>query len=236
VGALEWARAQDLGLVHFDRRDVEMCGSRAAFGDAADALGIRLGALAMYELERLGIGDVARAHRVIDENIELALALGVTYVYLPSFNASEIRDRDGLARTAELLSYALDASEALTVASENTLSGPQNIELFAMVDNPRLRLLYDTQNPVLCGLDPGELAAQTAHLIGRYVHVKDGVAGEGDAVVGCGTADVPATLAVLCQGGFRGEFVFEGAYGADGPSRLRSDVDGLELALSAFRQ
>jgi sugar phosphate isomerase/epimerase len=236
VGALEWASARELGLVHFDRRDVEMYDSPVVLRDAANALGIKLGALAMYELERLGIEDVTRAHRIIDEDIDLAVALGVTYIYLPSFNAAEIRDRNGLIRTAELLSYALDSTDALTVASENSLSGSQNIELFRLVNNRRLRLLYDTQNPILFGLHPGVLASQTAHLIGRYVHVKDGIAGEGDAVVGCGMADVRATLAILCRAGFTGEFVFEGAYRTYGSSRLIADVNGLDLALSACRQ
>lgn len=236
VEALEWVSAQELGLVHLDRRDVEMYDSPSVLRDAANALDIRLGAVAMYELERVGINDTARARRVIDKDLELAAALGVEYVYIPSFNASEISDHDDLVRTAALLRYALDASGSSTVATENGLGVAEVQELFALVDNERLRLLFDTQNPVLFGIDPSVLARATIPMIGRYVHVKDGVMGEGDAAIGTGLAKVPATIGALCQAGFDGEFVFEGAYRTYGPGRLAADIGGLELALSTCRE
>ena len=88
----------------------------------------------------------------------------------------------------------------MSVASENTLSGAENIELFGIVDDRRACLLFDTQNPVLFGLDPVLLASQVAHLVGAYVHVKDGVSGEGDANIGSGAATCSRRFVCLSTG------------------------------------
>lgn len=112
----------------------------------------------------------------------------------------------------------------MSVASENTLSGAENIELFGIVDDRRACLLFDTQNPVLFGLDPVLLASQVAHLVGAYVHVKDGVSGEGDANIGSGAANVFATLCMLVDRGFNGELVLENNYKEAATQRLDADV------------
>ncbi len=112
----------------------------------------------------------------------------------------------------------------MSVASENTLSGAENIELFGIVDDRRACLLFDTQNPVLFGLDPVLLASQVAHLVGAYVHVKDGVSGEGDANIGSGAANVFATLRMLVDRGFNGELVLENNYKEAATQRLDADV------------
>jgi sugar phosphate isomerase/epimerase len=226
TAALRWCAEQGLVSVHFGAEDIE---DLDAFRETAEALGIELAGFAVRELEWLGLDDLPAARLSVDAAADVIAALGTAYLYLPSFNASEIRSSEDLARTAHLLEYALERTEAqdAVVATENTLDASGLRMLFDLADDPRLRLLFDTQNPALSGMSPPALVAEVVDLLGPYVHVKDGHTGEGDAVVGAGDADVEATLDVLRAVGYDGSFILEGSYSDGDAGRVRADVDAL---------
>ena len=172
------------------------------------------------------------ARAVIDRGLEIARLLEVDLVYLPSFGAAEMHCAGDIARTAQLLCYALQrSSAAVMIANENTLSASDARRLFDAIRDARARLLFDTQNPSFWGHEPVALAAAVADLLAPIVHVKDGHDRKGDALIGAGSANVAATLDALRCAGFRGSFIIESDYRAAPDARVKADQRALRAML-----
>jgi sugar phosphate isomerase/epimerase len=229
--AVRWAAQQGLRAVHLDEHD--LTGGVEALVTAARSCDVRLAGFAVSGLEAVGLSDLARARRTIDVALEQADALSISFVYLPSFGRAVIRTAADLRGTAALLRHALAGSPPTTiVASESSLGADGTLRLFHAVDDERLRLLLDTQNPALHGHSAARLVRALPDRLAPFVHVKDGVASKGDAVVGTGSADVGDTIAALVQAGYTGSFVLEGDYRAAAPERVRADVRELGRLLA----
>ncbi|MGA2322124.1 MAG: TIM barrel protein [Solirubrobacteraceae bacterium] len=235
--ALRWAKHQGFGFVHLDLDDVAGGGRGGvrALRTTATNCGVRLAGFALSSLQTAGIRDRRAARQIIDRGLDVARRLGVNFIYLPSFGAAEIRSEDDLRRTAELLRHALERSDpGMIVASESSLSAEATIRLFDAIGDPRACLLFDTQNPVFAGRDPVALARAVGHLVGPYVHVKDGRSRTADAVIGCGLSDVAATIDALTDGGFSGSFVLENEYRLRASAQAQADQLALKCLIEQF--
>lgn len=221
--ALRWAHTQGFSHVHFDRGDL-VGQDLGAFRALSEDFGLALGGLSVAELESCGVTGYQARDRVKLAAAE-AVALGVDYLYLPSFGAARMRTRHDISATAELLRYALAVCrpEGLTVATENDLSAPELTQLFSLVADDELELLFDTQNLSIRGVDPLAVIELHSNRVRRFVHVKDGTTGLGDARLGSGNARVGESLRALQMGGFRGVFVIESDFRSASPSAVSDD-------------
>lgn len=233
VKALEWASTHGFTFVHLDPDDVQGRRGAVRFRTRADDLSLSLAGLAIKDLERTGLEDPQVGRSAIDRALEVASLLGIGYVYLPSFGAAQIVTLNDLEHTAELMSYALDETvgSALAVATENTLPGNIVRQLLGIVDNNRASLLFDTQNPVIAGLDCVALAEEVGHLVGKFVHVKDGRQALGDTPIGFGRCPLDKTLTALAKDGNHHQYVIESDYRRAGPCRPTQDQRSLEEIL-----
>jgi len=230
--ALALCAARGLRHIHIGSEDAALDDAAEFAAHAAD-LGIEVAGYGVRELERVGIHDMDRAIAVLDAALSTANELKVPLIYLPSFGASEIRDSSSLERTARLISHCLGATDAI-VATENTLDAELNRTLFSFVGDPRARLLFDTQNPCLAGLDPVALVHDLGDLFAPTVHVKDGVdGGEGNAAIAQGAAGVSATLEALRVVGYLGGFTLETDYRSLGMDRVSADIAALDTLVPA---
>jgi sugar phosphate isomerase/epimerase len=237
VRALEYAHSLGFGYVHIDRDDLPSYRQQDVLKlrRASTALRIRLAGFAINRLESVGLADAAKSKRVVEEGVRLASLLGINYVYLPFFGAAQIKSKSDFSHAVELTKYALERSErsSTTVAVEHTLDLFKTRQLFESVGSPRARLLFDTQNPTVHGINAVELVEGVADYIGEFVHVKDGVFNLGDATVGEGRSDVRATLEILISRGFVGGFVLEGNY-LRSPERALEDQRALKEIISSI--
>lgn len=209
---LEWAAEQGFTHAHIDLDDVADC-SPAELRSSSEFAGIEIAGLAVNRLEFLGASHQQAIHSV-QHTIDLAEELGARFVYLPSFAAAEITNRDDLIATAKLLHTAARraAPRSITVATENALPCAELTELFALADDPALELLFDTQNLSYRGIDHHQVLATHGPRIRRFVHVKDGTTRLGGARLGRGNASVRDTIGALTTAGFQGVFVIENDY------------------------
>jgi len=212
AGALEWAKYAGFEAVHFDRNDLAV-GTPAGFRSAADALGVNLAGLSVVEIEHLGIAG-REVRDAVTAAIDMAVHLSVTFVYLPAFGAAALRDGEALSLMANLLEHAVKSAEgtSLTVATENDLDSKELLTLFSLLSGDRVELLFDTQNPVMVGLDPLTLIEMAGHHVKTFAHVKDGVYELGDCRIGDGCARVSESIGALVNAGFDGTFVLESDY------------------------
>lgn len=235
--ALRWARAAGFCLVHLDCRDI-LGSSPQSIVETAASVGVTLEGLAVEQLEVIGYDNMGLAKSAVGTAIEVAMELGVNFIYLPAFGAAEIADAAGLVAIQTLLEYALELTEGTetVIASEMTLVAADIRRLFNTINHPRLRLLFDTQNPFLRGHNPTMVAMELADLIGPFVHVKDGWASMGTARIGKGISNVGDTLTALHRAGFRGTYVIENDYRYANHQIARLDQTLLDELLNKLPQ
>jgi sugar phosphate isomerase/epimerase len=209
---IQWAAEAGYALVHFDADDV--VGGVRVFESSAYAAGVRLGGISVVELERVGLKDLASAFACVDRTLEIARQLAVPFVYLPAFGEADLVEEVDSVAMCEILGHALAATVGteIVIGTENVLPSDRLWQLFERIGDPRLRLLFDTQNPRLRGIDPTSLATQTSEFLGPFVHVKDGIDTLGDCRLGEGIARVGETLRTLLSLRYCGTFVVESDY------------------------
>lgn len=174
-----------------------------------------------------GTAEAARVRSLVDRMLDAAAASGCPLVFLPSFRRSVIDGPGSFERTVEVLTWASDQASARTLllANENTL-GPAGVQsLVEQVDRHNFRLILDTYNLPLAGVEPtGVVAAAAGHLADQ-VHVKDGRAGDTTVAVGAGDGAVGSTLDAMVTSGQDVRFlVLENDYRDGDTDRLSADV------------
>ncbi|MBW4718448.1 sugar phosphate isomerase/epimerase family protein [Saccharothrix obliqua] len=193
--------------------------SDRAFTDVAKALSDR-GVTAVCLASRIGgwarpvtapfDDDLAELDVLLRRCDELGTRL-VRIMSYPNDGLAEPDWRDRVvARVAALAEIA--ASAGVVLAHENcagwaATSADRALELLARVDNPALKLLFDTGNGVAHGYDGFALLERVApHVV--HVHVKDAV---GDRFVppGRGDARVADCVALLRAAGYAGAWSLE---------------------------
>ncbi|GAA4913944.1 sugar phosphate isomerase/epimerase family protein [Streptomyces coeruleoprunus] len=217
MDVLELARRLGVEGVQFDLGGpgrgprLDAAGSVDALRDASAATGVALLGVTANTLNDIGLtapegtAAAAEVRRVLARLLDVAHALGVPLVFVPSFRRSAIDGPEGLRRTARVLAWAAAEAEArgLLVASENVLAPDGAVELADRVGSPAFRLLLDTYNPKAAGLAvPGlvEEATRRGVRFADQVHVKDGVAGtDRTPLLGDGDGEVGAALAAVAR-------------------------------------
>ncbi|WP_424887174.1 sugar phosphate isomerase/epimerase family protein [Streptomyces sp. XH2] len=170
--------------------------------------GVALLGLAVNVLNDIGLTAPPGSRRALDVRrtliraLDAAHRLGMPMVFVPSFRRSAVDGPEALRRTVTVLRWAVTeaAARGLLLASENVLDPAGAAALAEGVAHPRFRLLLDTYNPRLAGLDVPALVAAAAPHWADQIHLKDGAAGSGSApLLGDGDGQVAATLAAVAR-------------------------------------
>jgi sugar phosphate isomerase/epimerase len=200
---------------------------QAALDAGIELIGIGLNPLNEYSLlAPIGSSELKKAVSVIEDAIDVAKFLNIPLVYVPGFNASEMKSNQDIKRTAELLAeLAIRASEQnVTLASENTLSAEQQLRLLEYANHPDLKLFMDIQNPVLFGHNVSELIKQLKEHLCQQMHLKDGKNGVmGNCFFGKGEAHFYQTADMIKVLRLEPIFVFENEYSKNTEKRVKKD-------------
>lgn len=226
--ALRWASEAGFSTVHLDSQDWTSQTDLTSIAEAAQRYGLSLGALAVNHFAQRGYTDMAASRSAVEVGVDVAAQLDVGYLYLAAFGTAEIRNVRDLEGMVQLLAFALELTESTgtIVALESALPAADLRRIFEAVNDPRLRLLFDTQNPSFFGHDSPQAASELADLIGSFVHVKDGTGALGNARIGTGESNLRRTLEAVMRGGFKGTYVLENDY-----TSLTQDVARLDQQL-----
>ncbi|MGW2374568.1 MULTISPECIES: sugar phosphate isomerase/epimerase family protein [Kitasatospora] len=175
-----------------------------------------------------GSQDALRARRVLIRVLDTAHALGAPLAFVPSFRRSAITDRPALERTAAVLAWAAAEAQArgLLLANENDLDPRCARLLVEQVAAAPFRLLLDTYNPRVAGVDAVALIEATHPWIAPQIHLKDGTDGVvARDLLGDGDGPVREALAALTAHGFTPEaLVLENDYRDGDLARLALDI------------
>ncbi len=237
--ALIWAAQAGFRWIHIDLTDVTTNGARELLRES-ERTGVTLAGLSVNYLEHVGL-DSERSAVTVRLALNVARALGVPFVYLPSFGAAEVRTRVDMQATAELLCTAAVEAESsgITIATENSewpiTSRTVPSQLFELVGRDDVELLLDTQNLAQRGIDVLVVVRDHRDRIRTAVHVKDGITELGGARLGAGSAGVAHTVNAVLAGGYDGTFIIESDYRVAAADCAIADQAWLRAAIDRGR-
>jgi len=166
------------------------------------SLNLREGLTSHREKEREEI------RQFIERAIAAANDLGISTILVPFFQEASIGDRRERVRS-ELIGLSTVAEGAgVTLAIETDLNARENADLLGQIDSDSVRLYYDVGNAAWLENDPAE-EIRRLHSHIQMVHVKDGVQGHSDAMLGNGVVDFDSVSSALRDVDFDGWIVLE---------------------------
>jgi sugar phosphate isomerase/epimerase len=176
-------------------------------------------ALAVNTLCDHGMTDPSQrsvVEAIMNRAVEVALALDIPIVQLPSFFKGFITSQDGFLNTAERLKYACACAKGsgVIIASENALTAEEQLTLIEEVGSENFRIYFDTRNPFCM---QGYHSAARLEKLFPYiceVHLKDG-SGKGlenSQPLGKGDSGFFDSLEVLKRHNYPGWLLFENDY------------------------
>ncbi|MFZ5831708.1 MAG: sugar phosphate isomerase/epimerase family protein [Planctomycetota bacterium] len=177
--------------------------------DAATRTGVRIGSLAIGELNRVPLKSDPRAAQWLLESIDVCEALGQSIVMPAFFGKGELdmqnaREIDTVVRS---LRAAADKAEKkrVIIGLENWLSADENMRLIDQVGSPAVKVYYDVGNSTDRGRDIFKEIRQLGKLICEF-HAKDG-----KHMLGQGRIDFREVRRAIDDIGYRGWIVIEAA-------------------------
>ncbi|WP_158843836.1 sugar phosphate isomerase/epimerase family protein [Saccharothrix deserti] len=175
-----------------------------------------------------GTAAAERVRQVVDRALDVAVEIGAGLVFLPSFRRSAIDGPSALARTAEVLRWACAEARRrnLLLANENVLAPPDLRELIEQVGSPALRVVLDTGNLAVSGVDPVAVVREAGPVLADQVHVKS--AADRKPLTSADSAVVEALAEVGRAGVVINALVLENDYRDGDFVRVSADLDWLK--------
>jgi sugar phosphate isomerase/epimerase len=128
-----------------------------AYLDATRRTGLKIGSLAIAEMNRVPLKSDPRAARWLDESIDVCKALGIT-ITMPACFAKGDLDMSKTKEIDHLVGVLRDVApkaqrEGITIGLENYLSAPDNMKIIERVGSPAVKVYYDVGNSTDKGRD-----------------------------------------------------------------------------------
>jgi hypothetical protein len=247
LAGFETAAAAGLDHVHIDLGgpnrgpDLTDIGVLAAFDTASRRFALPITALAVNRLNDLGLTapngskEALEVRRSILHAIRVADCLRMPRIIIPGFRQSLVRTPEDVAKTAEVLRFALGPAQAagITLAYESGLDAERTLQILQAVGQSGICVQFDTGNPAIYGHSAASNWARLADVASPDVHLKDalGVSVEADVPLGDGVAELEFTFAAFARQLRPKSFTLEGDYSDDSGRRIRRDLARLNILI-----
>ena len=155
--------------------------------------------------------------RKLEWLLEQCPPAGIRHCVLPFVDNSRInstKDRQDVLRLFQRLKGTLDRLD-LQIHLETSLGPEEFRSLIEEINNPRVRVNYDSGNSSALGYAAEEEWGAYGNLVGS-VHIKDRLKGAGTVPLGTGHADFDALARCLKKFDYQGRFILQVARGKEG--------------------
>jgi len=191
--------------MHLRERSVQ-----EAYRTASRQTGVRIGSLALGELNNVPYKADARAEQWVQDSVDVAKALGVTNILLAFFSKGDLRnDPEGTKVVIDRLKAVAPKAEkaGVILAIESWLSAEDHVRIIEAVGSPAVKVYYDVCNSTVMGYDIfREMRWLGQQKLITEIHFK-----ENGSLLGQGQVDYPKVRQVLNEIGYRGWIQMEGA-------------------------
>lgn len=197
---------------------------RELYMEEGDKYGIKFPSLAICEFDDYGMTNAfdtekgRKMKEAIDLGIEIAQAMKMEMIMLPSFNDGYIETEEDFQNTVRALQYACDEAKkyGLWITTENLLPMEENLRLVQQTARSNLSCLYDSRNyKSYMNWDPPQmLRGLIEHdLLYPEIHVKDGFGSNpASCYLGEGDTGFAETMRLLHGCGYSGWLHLENFY------------------------
>lgn len=189
--------------MHLRRADV-----RDAYREASNRTGIKLGSLAIGEMNSVPYKSDPRTEAWVSDSIDVAKDLGIQVVLLAFFGKGDLKnDAAGTREVIRRLKKVASKAEAADVylAIESWLSAEEHMEIIEAVGSSHVKVYYDVANSTQMGYDIYREIDLLKDLICE-VHMK-----ENGALLGKGVIDFVKVRRALDAIHYQGWIHIEGA-------------------------
>jgi L-ribulose-5-phosphate 3-epimerase len=149
--------------------------------------------------------------------IDRSTQIGIERIVLPFVDtaapADDARRRDLVAAVEGALGTA--ERHRVELHLETSLAPRPFADLLGVIDDPLVRVNYDSGNSASLGFDPREEFAAYGSRIGSF-HIKDRVRGGGSVPLGTGDAELELVFGLLGEIGYDGDAILQAARGRSG--------------------
>lgn len=182
--------------------------------------------------------EIVRA--ILANSVEIAAAMQIPALQLPSFFDGVIRTELDLKTTAGRLQEVCDLALAhgIVVGTENALSVEDCVKLIELTDRDNLKVFFDTQNPwAMEGMNAAEVLRGEYPYLYDAAHAKDGHGSKlSSALLGQGDSDFAQTMAVFVENDYAGWLILENSYDqipdpANWQANVAADMDSIRKTL-----
>jgi len=194
----------------------------AALRREIDASGVALRSMCAdyfmdFPLVRCNEEERRERQQLLHELLERSATIGIGRIVIPFVDASRIETPDDIANVCAALREALPVAHRTGVELhlETSLDPAGFRALLDLVDDPFVKVNYDSGNSSSLGYAPAEEFAAYGHRIGS-IHIKDRVLGGGTVELGTGSTDFPAVFAGMRAISYRGDITLQVARPPDG--------------------
>ncbi len=181
--------------------------------------------------------DDTTLDEIIDTAVKISEIYGCKIFQVPSFGVSMINSADKFNGTVDTYIKLCDKviDKGLIVATENTLSADEQLDMIKKVNRPNFKIYFDTQNGhIVNGYDMEEQANKLAPLICE-VHYKDGDTKMSNKYLGEGSSNFFKTANAIKVNGFSGFIHLENDYSEIAAEKNITPLQALEQDIKIMK-
>lgn len=176
----------------------------------------------------VGSASYFQVKKIVIRALDIAEKIGANLVIIPSFRLSAINNLLSFYRTAEILQWACSEAKdrELFIATENILLPKQLMLLISLVNSSNLRIILDTGNLALAGVNPISIINIASHILSGQIHIKNSI---NTNSLNTNNSDVSCPLLELNNLQLKIEsLVLENDYRDGDIERIKSDINWLK--------
>lgn len=201
--------------MHLRRKD-----QQKAWREAARKTGVRIGGLALGELNNIPYKSDPRAEQWVQDSVEVAKAIGAKNILLAFFNKGDLKnDPQGTKVVIERLKAVAPKAEkaGVVLAIESWLSAEEHMTIIEAVASPAVKVYYDVCNSTVMGYD----ILKEIRWLGQQKQICEFHFKENSFLLGQGKVNYPEVRKAMDAIGYRGWVHIEGAV-PEGKTMLES--------------
>lgn len=228
IGACDWSLGKHSDPAAFDlAKQIGLDGVQVSMGNvsndmqlrkpemqrtylaAAKRTGLKIGSLALGELNSVPLKSDPRAAKWLDDSIDVCKAMGLT-ITMPAFFGQGDLDMSNTAEIAQVVKILKDIApkaeeQGVIIGLEDYLSAEDNLKIIDRVGSPAVQVYYDVGNST----DKGRDIFKEIRTLGKRIcefHAKDG-----QHMLGQGRIDFKEVRKAIDDIGYSGWIVIEAA-------------------------
>lgn len=164
--------------------------------------------------------------KILEKLIKNSLALGITDIVIPCVDRSSLKNSKSKKKSSIkfLKEITRNIDYDINICLETDLPPEDFYDFVCSIDNPQIKINYDTGNSAFLGYDFTEELDLYGHLV-TNIHIKDRKLNNGSVTLGSGDCNFKNFFRYLSKSNFEGIFILQAYRNDDALLSLKPQHD-----------